>query len=995
MKIFIASAFCLLLFPILHADAAVSSRVVPGEFPPSGSPALPSPFGEPERLFAVALFTDTINGTVFNDLSGNAVKDPSDPGLQNWHIRLYEASLQVDSTLSDAAGNYQFTNLAPGIYTVTEAVQNGWSQTLPASGGSYTVPIVGGEKIGGNDFGNFQLATISGTKFNDLNGNGVKELNDPGLANWRVHLFLNNLHIDSTLTGVAGGYSFTNLGPGSYQLSEGAQPGWTQTLPASPATYTVVPQSGQTITGNNFGNFQLISISGTKFEDLNGNGFKDGGDPALQGWRIRLFLSSLHIDSTLTDGSGNYTFSNLGPGTYSVSEKLQPGWTQTLPASGAPYVVAAQSGQNQTAKNFGNFRNGSISGMKFRDLNANGIKNLGEPGLPNWRIQLFLGALHLDSTLTDAGGAFTFTNVGPGILTVSEQLQNGWTQTLPPGGTYAVTLQSGQGVTGRDFGNARNSGVSGLVFYDRNSNGTLDAGEGGLTGWTINATATQPQNSRTTVTQAGGLYNIPNLVMDTYTISLVVKPNWAQSFPPSTTYTLVVSTETDTSGFNFGAATLTDSVRYRSFPVESLLVKKPIPRRRVESRWCFDFANNLTATPVNGLHVVFSRTVDSVTNKGPFPTASRVSLREFNFSGAAIAPAQIVGICGDGSRHGVSVRRWFWTFNGTMVGGRQGAVGPSAQKFLLPMPNTANVRDEAFLQFFTAGMTVGIPRPDARSLYGWVVLRRSLSMYNSLFSRGITHTGTPGGFASYHGRNFVGKKTTLTPVYHNNRLFAAVVALKLNIATSMLAHTPAGFGDLIYEDQNNPLSGLTLNQIAARADSNLTFWVGVPQSVYTNLDSVIEKVIGAFKGPRDTVSFQSFLRFTGVRAVNDIPFMRPSPKAQPTTVAPLTNLTEEPASVFELRQNYPNPFNPTTTIEFELAAPAVVTLKVYNVLGQEVATLLDREMIEEGPAGADFDASSLASGVYFYRLVVEPVLDEQGEANSGVRVSVKKMLFLK
>ncbi|MEK9137304.1 MAG: T9SS type A sorting domain-containing protein, partial [Bacteroidota bacterium] len=73
---------------------------------------------------------------------------------------------------------------------------------------------------------------------------------------------------------------------------------------------------------------------------------------------------------------------------------------------------------------------------------------------------------------------------------------------------------------------------------------------------------------------------------------------------------------------------------------------------------------------------------------------------------------------------------------------------------------------------------------------------------------------------------------------------------------------------------------------------------------------------------------------------------------------------------FKLHQNYPNPFNSTTVIRYELPKASHVTLKVYNVLGQEVAVLVD----EEKPAGAytmDLNASNLPSAVYFYRMQTE------------------------
>ena len=85
---------------------------------------------------------------------------------------------------------------------------------------------------------------------------------------------------------------------------------------------------------------------------------------------------------------------------------------------------------------------------------------------------------------------------------------------------------------------------------------------------------------------------------------------------------------------------------------------------------------------------------------------------------------------------------------------------------------------------------------------------------------------------------------------------------------------------------------------------------------------------------------------------------------------------------FSLSQNYPNPFNPTTNIKYSIPQGGLVTLKVFNVLGQEVATLVNQEQ-KPGSYVVDFNASNLASGVYMYRI------------QSGNYTFTKKMMLLK
>ncbi len=88
------------------------------------------------------------------------------------------------------------------------------------------------------------------------------------------------------------------------------------------------------------------------------------------------------------------------------------------------------------------------------------------------------------------------------------------------------------------------------------------------------------------------------------------------------------------------------------------------------------------------------------------------------------------------------------------------------------------------------------------------------------------------------------------------------------------------------------------------------------------------------------------------------------------------------ADKFELLQNFPNPFNPRTNIEFRISDRVDVSLKVYNILGDEVATLVNEEK-EQGIYNFTFDATGLSSGIYFYKI------------QAGEFYEIRKMTFLK
>jgi len=446
-----------------------------------------------------------------------------------------------------------------------------------------------------------------------------------------------------------------------------------------------------------------------------------------------------------------------------------------------------------------------------------------------------------------------------------------------------------------------------------------------------------------------------------------------------------------------------DTTKYRTFTQDSLAVK-PIKKKPYGSKFCATFNNN-TASTYDGIIVKFNMVV-AITGSDSFPNppTSGDGGKTWAFTGTTIPIGEPVSICGIGSKgKAVAVSHYYWT-QFTLFDShaklKLSPATPPGQQLMLPMPTAGNLRDTVFRisNFSTDGLVIGVPQTTPLDkTYGWIRIGKSPNLGTYLNDKGITQTGFPRPFDTLKMapfKKFVKQQKNLSPKKYSNHLAGELAALHFSIKASALNKTPIGLGELIYDDSTaNPLNGLMLKTIADSADRSLTYRWG-PPSLYITLDSVISKINKSFSGPIDTFSFGPLLRLKGVKAPNEIQFVRGS-TIEPTRIQPFAHGGEDIPEAFTLYQNYPNPFNPTTTIEFDLPQPAIVTLKVYNVLGQEVATLLDHQDLEDGTQQVEFSAAAFASGVYFYRIVVEAIPDDEGEIVGQPVVSVRKMLLLK
>ncbi len=321
----------------------------------------------------------------------------------------------------------------------------------------------------------------------------------------------------------------------------------------------------------------------------------------------------------------------------------------------------------------------------------------------------------------------------------------------------------------------------------------------------------------------------------------------------------------------------------------------------------------------------------------------------------------------------------------------------------LPMPNLHNVGEGIYggVQQTPVNITVGTTSDPngAHTVYHPKYKDVLKSLVKEQKGGDLYHDAPPHCLNTFdkNGKEISKRQKSLPPNKHNNRLFAEQLTLKLNIAASDSGIFPLGLGDLIYDfHQTVPTAfdGKSIREIAAQVDSFLScdqFPKGVIDStIYLD---ILWRLNSAFTGPIDTVSWScGKVKFTGVMPLGDVQYLHANPSAVPRvdfSRGPVAPYTQQP-SMFMLSQNYPNPFNPTTTIEFELPEDAVVTVKVYNTLGQEVATLAERAGFGEGINELEFSAENLPSGVYYYRIVAEDV-----EGKGVLYSSVKKMLLIK
>jgi len=207
-------------------------------------------------------------------------------------------------------------------------------------------------------------ASIAGTVFKDINGNGLRDAGDNGIANVKVYLDTNkngspDASETSVLTDASGNFKFINLAPGTYRVREVVPAGNTLVAPAA-GFYDLTLIGGQNSVGSLFADKPSASpatISGRVFNDVNSNGLRDVGEAGLGLFKVYIdFNKNNIIDgndvSVTTDVLGNWSFTNLAAGAYMIRVVPVTGLVATKPVGGV-LTITVTAGQASVGNLFG------------------------------------------------------------------------------------------------------------------------------------------------------------------------------------------------------------------------------------------------------------------------------------------------------------------------------------------------------------------------------------------------------------------------------------------------------------------------------------------------------------------------------------------------------------------------------------------------------------------------------------------------------------------
>ena len=540
--------------------------------------------GENNMTIDAGLYKSTLIGDyVWNDKNANGVQDIGENGISGVTVNLYNnANSKVATDVTDANGNYDFTNILPGTYTIEIVKPSGYVNSLkrqgsdeavdsninPATSKSDSFTILSGGSDLTIDAGLYKKAIIGDFIWDDLNANGIQDTGEIGIPGVTVKLlnrfgtFITSVNTDSN-----GLYRFNDLDPSSYYI-EVVKPTGYQHLSAKNQAGNLLKDSDLnsdlksdeiTVISNDTnlsidaGFYKVASLGDFIWCDKNADGIQNAGETGIEGVTVNLLDSAkVKIGSTTTNASGFYQFTDLIPGTYYVEvekpsgfddlSKKRQGANTSKDSDFNPSLISDAitlvSGENNTSIDAGFYQFASIGDYIWEDVNGNGVQEDGEDPIEDVKIYLLDqngNRIENQTQTTDEDGHYLFSSLIPGTYGIEIELPTGYVgATLKGQGagdkdsninrpslkSDLVTIISGQNNNTIDGGLYKATLIGDFVWYDKNANGIQDLTEPGIPNVTVNLYNTLGTKVATEITDEDGIYEFINIVPGTYTIEI-------------------------------------------------------------------------------------------------------------------------------------------------------------------------------------------------------------------------------------------------------------------------------------------------------------------------------------------------------------------------------------------------------------------------------------------------------------------------------------------
>ncbi len=544
----------------------------------------PSPWGcKPYIKVVYKQYNGGIFGTVWNDVNHDGIKDEGELPKQGEVIAL--TGPIATTTVTNTDGIYYIpTGLPSGTYTVCRDSSNTTVQTAPVSGvdcanGAYgtSVSVVGVDGLSiGPDFGVFQGGSVKVV----LNTNPT--LTEDSFA---FSLIKDETTVSShTFFPGNTEYVFNGIIPGDYSLSQSMSSWWAlgdSVCMQGENSYasSSFPISAGIETVCTFSNVKKSSLSVTNYtEPVQGTYSFTLSQPSESG-------DTLVYDPVIIGHAESHVFTGITPGTYNLLEIIDGGPSgetavcfigDTMVDPRVESITIPAGVSVQCTYNHGDFA--VIQGSVFNDMSANATLDESDNALSGWIVKLFKITEEMVTTgegesmvtnpvtvVTEVGSKITtgagyiFGQLNPGIYKVCEEVQSGWTQSMPTtgedcSGSYGhfITLNFGDVVT-KHFGNFSKGEVAGIVFADTNNNGVKDETEVGLSNTPVHLGGT------TLYTSGNGEYHFTNVTPGEYTLTVSAPAYSSYSLPVSGNYLVGVLSGGNYVHKDFGIFTDTDT----------------------------------------------------------------------------------------------------------------------------------------------------------------------------------------------------------------------------------------------------------------------------------------------------------------------------------------------------------------------------------------------------------------------------------------------------